>query len=151
MRWKHRSASSQRRDDDGVAREAEQFLEGLLLENAFTTGKEIPAWVWLSTLAHGDEPTLIRVTEWFHDHGGVRPEYDEWGRVLQYAAVQVLETSRIVGCALSKLQREVLVPLELAIITTPVGPATIYRILTSTLSEVRTHVGIERSETFDQS
>ena len=110
-----------------------------------------PAWVWLSTLAHGDEETLKRATNWVNDHQQTRPEYDEWSRVLQYAAVQVLDTSRIVGCKLSKLQRELLVPLELAIISTPVGPATVYRILTSMLSEVRTHVRIDHDQTIDLS
>jgi hypothetical protein len=104
--------------------EAQQFLDGRLLDIAFESGGDVPAWVWLSAIAHGDAPTLERAQHWLSDHQGMRPELNGWGRVLQHLTKRLLETSEAIGCPASDLQRNLLVPPELAITMTPVGPAT---------------------------
>lgn len=125
--------------------EAEHFLRGHYLEVAYGTAHEIPAWVWLSTLAHGDAATLLAAEEWLSTSTARRSEYDTWGRVLQLLARQVRVMTETTPCTLAEIQRDVLVPLELAILASPVGPATLYRLVTSMLDHVRTRVDIERS------
>jgi hypothetical protein len=121
---------------DSLAEEAEQFLTGRYLDLAFATAQDVPAWVWVSTLAHGNRDDLARSEHWLDQHRGLRPQYDAWGRIVQMLSRQIRETIETVGCSLQEVQRDVLVPTELAILAVPVGPATMYRIVSSALSEI---------------
>jgi hypothetical protein len=119
-----------------IAEEAEQFLAGRYLDIAFATERDVPAWVWLSALAHGDVADLSLAETWLSDHLGLRPEYDAWGQILQMLAAEIRETIARVGCTLVELQQDVLLPTELAVLASPVGPATLYRIVDLALGEV---------------
>jgi AraC-like DNA-binding protein len=99
----------------------------------------------LSVIAHGDSEVLARSEHWLRTHHGLRPELDNWGRVLQHVAGQLLQTADTLGCSVSELQRQFLVPLELAVTLTPVGPATLYRLVNAMLSDLRSQIGIERA------
>jgi hypothetical protein len=76
MHWKHRHHEP--RYGEILASETEQFLNGSLLDVAFASGDEVPAWIWLSAIAHGDAPLLARTKSWLSDHEGVRPELNGW-------------------------------------------------------------------------
>lgn len=143
MHWKHRSHEP--RHGEVLANEAQQFLNGGLLDLAFASGGDVPAWIWLSAIAHGDAPLLACTKNWLADHQGVRPELNGWGRVLQHLTTRLLETSEAIGCQTSDLQRSLLVPLELAVTITPVGPATMCRLVNAMLIDAKTRIEIERS------
>ena len=132
MRWKLRHQDSHR-PGESLVNETEQFLSGGYLEFAFASGRSIPAWAWLASVVHGDESALIRAQCFVRDHHGTRPEYDCWGRVLQLLARLVLDSARAMGCSVSEIQRELLIPLELAVMLTPVGPATMCRLVEAML------------------
>ena len=74
---------------------------------------------------------------------GVRPELNGWGRVLQHLTTRLLETSEAIGCQTSDLQRSLLVPLELAVTITPVGPATMCRLVNAMLIDAKTRIEID--------
>jgi hypothetical protein len=143
MQWKHRR--HQPRYGEILASETEQFLNGSLLDVAFASGDEVPAWIWLSTIAHGDEPLLARTQNWLADHEGARPELNGWGRVLQHLTTRLLETSQAMGCPASDLQRSLLIQLELAVTITPVGPATMCRLVNAMLLDAKARIEIDRS------
>jgi hypothetical protein len=142
VHWKHRRQEP--RYGEMLASEAEQFLNGSLLDVAFASGDDVPAWIWLSAIAHGDAPLLSRTQNWLSDHQGARPELNGWGRVLQHLATRLLETSEAIGCPASDLQRNLLVPLELAVTITPVGPATMCRLVNAMFIDAETQIEIDR-------
>jgi hypothetical protein len=143
MHWTHRRHQPQY--GELLASEAAQFLDGGLLDVAFASGNDVPAWIWLSAIAHGDAPLLARTKNWLSDHRGVRPELNGWGRVLQHLTARLLETSEAMGCPTSDLQRSLLVPLELAVTITPVGPATMCRLVNDLLIGAKTRIELDRS------
>ncbi|HEY5271801.1 MAG TPA: hypothetical protein VIJ34_01055 [Acidimicrobiales bacterium] len=134
-----------RHGDSILVSEAEQFLSGSLLDVAFESGGDVPAWVWLSAITHGDAALLAHAKNWLSDHQGARPELNGWGRVLQHLTTRLLETSEAMGCPASDLQRDLLVPLELAVTITPVGPATMCRLVNVMLIDAKTKIGLDRS------
>jgi hypothetical protein len=137
MRWRIRQeVRSEPASPVSIADEAERFLAGRYLDIAFDTQRDIPAWIWLSALAHGDTRDLSLAATWLSDHQGLRPEFDAWGRVLQLLAREIDDTIATVGCRLVQLQQDILQPTELAILASPVGPATLYRIVSAALTEV---------------
>jgi hypothetical protein len=143
MHSKHRRHEP--RDGEMLASEAEQFLNGGLLDVAFASSDDVPAWIWLSAIAHGDAPLLARTKNWLSDHQGARPELNGWGRVLQHLATRLLETSEAMGCPTSDLQRNLLVPLELAVTITPVGPATMCRLVNAMFIDAEARIEVDRS------
>lgn len=133
------------RDEIGVAAEAAGFLNGQYADTAFLSSNDVPAWAWLSVIAHGDRATLERCARWMDEHRGARAELDNWGRVLQHVSRRLLESSDELGCSIIHLQRQLLVPLELAVSLTPVGPATLYRLVNAMLSDVHSRAKTEQS------
>jgi hypothetical protein len=142
--WRRNRQQSTDVSQEALVAEAERFLNGHYLDDAFATSREIPGWVWLSTLAHGDAEALLDAESWLASGRPVRSEYDTWGRVLQLLAREIRSMTETTTCTLAEIQRELLVPLELAIIASPVGPATMYRVVTSMLAHVRTQVDTRR-------
>lgn len=107
--------------DSGQSRlvaEIEAFLSGELVAELSQRGDPVPDWAWLNTLAHGDlchvarlrRPTLLRV-----DRTGDWTA-DAWRTAQGLLAKDLLELSRSDSEALTRLQRTVLVPLELELI-----------------------------------
>lgn len=146
MRWRRRhpiDQNTRQRPDESLVLEAQCFLDGNYLEIAFSQGRDVPVWAWLSIVAHGDKDSLERASNWLSNHDGIRPELDMWGRVLEHIARQVQGTAQAVGCSLGEIQRGLLIPLELTIITTPVGPTTLYRLVTSMLAEMKMRIETE--------
>ena len=144
MSWWSRQFTSPQ-GESGLAAEVERFLSGHHLESIFDSAEEIPAWVWLSVVAHGDDEVLERTQHWLAEHHGVRPELDAWGRVLQLVAAQLVETAAAIDCEVSELQRQLLVPLELAVSLTSVGPATLHRLVTVMLSDMSSQSDVDQA------
>ena len=141
--WRQR-ATGDEGDAARLVEEAEQFLTGRYLETAVATLPEVPAAIWLSVLAHGDA-TMLRHATRASDAGVlVRPDFDTWFRVLEHLA-RVVEELVESGMSLEHLQSEVLVPLELAVLLSPTGPVTFYRLASSLLDEIRDNAKSERA------
>jgi hypothetical protein len=107
-----------RRDRDApfareLVEECEAFLEGRLVERLVDIGAPVPAWAWTNLLAHGTPEQLADPP--IH---GRRPGCALWawsqGRAL--LAAEVLDRAAASG-TLRTLQREVLVPLELELMS----------------------------------
>lgn len=130
--------------DSILVDETQQFLDGRLLDTAFASGGDVPAWIWLSAIAHGDAPILEHAQTWLSDHQGARPEMNGWGRVLQHLTERLLETSKAIGCPPRDLQRTLLVPLELAVTMTPIGPATMCRLVNAMLVDAKANIGSDQ-------
>jgi hypothetical protein len=135
MRWRFRRQTPEPQVDS-IGEEAQRFLSGRYLELAYLNARDVPPWVWISAIAHGDEEVLELASTWMQHHGG-RPEFDEWGRLLEHVARRIVSTSRDIDRPLCDLQRDLLIPLELAVFMTPVGPATLYRLITTMLDVVK--------------
>jgi hypothetical protein len=143
MAWMDKARTHRRIVDElskSLVQETQRFLDGKYLEIAYVCGHDMPVTTWLSTLAHGDRDVLERASKWTVEYGNARPEFETWGRVLAVTAGQILATTSEVNCSLGQLQRDLLIPLELAIMTTPVGPATLYRLINSMLIELKARV-----------
>ena len=144
MHWKLRRYGPKQSNSILVS-ETQQFLDGRLHDVAFASGDDVPAWVWLSAIAHGDALNLEHAKNWLSDHQEVRPVLNGWDRVLQHLTKWLLETSEAIGCPTSDLQRSLLVPLELAVTMTPVGPATMCRLVNAMLLDAKTRIGSDQA------
>src|SRR5262249_13993045 len=108
MRWGKKAKPDE--FDPSLIAEVEHFLQGNHLETVYQSDREIPAWVWVNVLAHGDEATLAMAETWQRDHKGMRPEFDACRRVLEPPTKRVGRIIPTVGSPLPHLQREVLIP-----------------------------------------
>ncbi|MDE3085805.1 MAG: hypothetical protein KGJ77_03475 [Acidobacteriota bacterium] len=90
-------------DELRLVEEAEAFLGGWLIEETADWWQPLPGWVLLNVLAHAKRGDIGRLTD------GRR------GWALAYLAEEVLEAAPTRG-QLVELQREALVPLELALL-----------------------------------
>jgi hypothetical protein len=145
LHWRPRRRQDPQPTDGELVNETEQFLAGQYLEVAFAREGDLPTWVWLSTIAHGNEDQLSRAEDWLSEHEGLHPELRSWGRVLQHISRQMLDTAAFIGCSVSELQRNLLVPLELAVAITPVGPATLCRLVDTMLADAKSKIGSDRA------
>ena len=107
LRWRR----SLRRAGRELSADCEAFLSGRLAERFSAGVTSVPAWTWTNLLAHGREEELRAELS-----GSAAPAPDlgerRWRRARAYLAGEVLRESRSSG-SLARLQREVLVPLEL--------------------------------------
>lgn len=106
-RWRRRL----RRAEQELSADCEAFLSGRLAERFGAGVTSVPAWSWTNLLAHGTEEDLRAEHECL---SAPAPDLGErrWRRARAYLAGKVLEEARSSG-SLARLQREVLVPLEL--------------------------------------
>jgi hypothetical protein len=91
----------------GLVAECEAFLAGRYLSSCAGQGGRLPAWVWLSTLAHGNRADIEALAD------GEAGLLDGPGPA-QYFARQLLDIADMHRSSLRSLQRELLVPLELS-------------------------------------
>jgi hypothetical protein len=143
-RWRSREGA----DEVNAARlieEAEQFLSGRYLETALAGAADLPAATWLSAIAHGDTTMVARVARSAEPRSPLPPEYETWGRVLEQLAMQTEELVETTAIPLERIQRNVLIPLELALLLSPTGPATLYRLVCSMFELIAENPAPERS------
>ncbi|HET9443366.1 MAG TPA: hypothetical protein VFO65_08575 [Acidimicrobiales bacterium] len=102
-----------RRFGDPAARklvaETERFLAGRYADDLTAVGLPVPVWAWTNLLAHGTLDELREIAP-RGDRVGVVP--DEWPRARSFLASEILGLVDG-GVRLDRLQRMVLVPLEL--------------------------------------
>jgi hypothetical protein len=92
----------------------EAVLAGRYVEQLEGSGSPVPSWAWMNLLAHAPEETLRQAA-----HGrpaGRERRTDVWHRARRYLAGEILDAAARVG-TLRTLQAQVLVPLELELMT----------------------------------
>lgn len=111
MRWRRRDEQAAATTGDGavLGRETEAFLSGRLVQTWHDQWLMVPAWGWLTVLAHGgpDEVAALSDTATYWS-----PSERSWSLALSFLAGEILARAPTPE-ALRDLQRTVLVPLEL--------------------------------------
>jgi hypothetical protein len=95
---------------DGVADECEAFLAGRYVELTRAMGWRVPAWAWLNDLAHGSPRVVRRLAAGRRSRG----RRSRWTAIVDELAATVVPPGAD-DAAVADLQRDVLVPLELAV------------------------------------
>jgi hypothetical protein len=88
---------------------AESFLRGALPDRAGGRAKRLPAWAWVSALAHGSRATVEELA----CRQGERDTAAGWARAVGFLAGEALDVAGPGEDGLAELQRRVLVPAEL--------------------------------------
>ncbi|MDY7106269.1 MAG: hypothetical protein S0880_34230 [Actinomycetota bacterium] len=94
--------------------DCEAMLTGAAAERLMRTGRPVPPWAWVNLLAHGSAADLRR-PPMMAASLAERP----WCRARAHLAGQLARTVDADVAPLARLQREVLVPLELALLDDP--------------------------------
>jgi len=98
--------------------DAEAFLNGDYLDHLRGQGDGATGWAWLNRSAHGDLESLARVPGSIISHIAQLGEWtnDEWFTAEQIIVSEVLDLVNEDPSALARLQKAVLIPLELRLI-----------------------------------
>lgn len=114
--WSDRRSVAERPCDhreitDVLVSESEAFLLGRYAEYVDARAEPVPVWAWTNLLAHGTLEDLSRAAAGVH--GGWSSQR-RWRVARALAASEVVDAVRQ-GASLADVQRDVLVPAELAI------------------------------------
>jgi hypothetical protein len=105
-RARRRRKAAERR----LVKESESFLNGEFAESGVPADEPAPVWVWINLLAHG-------TAEQLRQEAVVRAGTDDWHRARSLLAARLLAAVASGDTSLTVIQRDVLVPLEFAIIS----------------------------------
>lgn len=112
-----RAATAPHSDESVLSREAEAFLSGQLVQTWHDQWVMVPAWGWMTVLAHGGMGEIAALgdagTYW-------SPSERVWGPAMSFLAGEVLSRAGTLE-GLQDLQRTALVPLELEMLRTEGG------------------------------
>jgi hypothetical protein len=101
-------------DERRHVKECEAFLEGKFAESGMPAGELVQVWAWINLLAHGTEEQLRREV--------LMPAYvDDWHRARALLAARLLTDAGAGDTSLEMIQRDVLVPLELEVVSSRVA------------------------------
>lgn len=117
--------------------ECRAFLAGRYAERLVSRQVPVPPWAWMNRLAHGSMAD-IRATD---ARLGARRDPERWGEARAYLAGEVLAAAGDDPEVLTTLQRDVLVPIELEVASTPtcavLGPGCVVSRVLSALDAYR--------------
>jgi hypothetical protein len=111
-------------DNTDFADECEAFLAGRWAETREDTTRPLPMWAWLNPIAHGDLEQVRALAAVVDPPSG--PER------LQAAVAQAV-LGALPATELPRVQREVLVPLELRLLGSPTSPRHVLELITDAL------------------
>jgi hypothetical protein len=101
----------------GVAEEAEAYLAGRYVDHLVADGQPVPPWAVLNRLAHADHDQLTRLVAGEEAGRPAAPRRQTaWAEAERFLAAHLLATGGATPEGLARLQRDALVPLELALI-----------------------------------
>lgn len=105
-------------DPDGreLVRECEAFLTGRYVEHVLDRGDHVPTWAWTNLLAHAEADQLRCPAKSFSVNWVELLE--PWLQARAYLAGEILDAANREG-SLSRVQRRMLVPLELRLAADP--------------------------------
>ena len=107
--------------DDSVADECQMFLAGTYRDHFVLRGLEVPSWAWLNAVAHASVTDLAALEAGEGESREVGTA-GEWQRAMSQLACGVLDRAGDELDALSKIQQETLIPLELTLLRTAARP-----------------------------
>jgi hypothetical protein len=105
VRWRPRSRLE--RSAATVVTEAERLVDGSSFDEQVARHRVVPAWAVVGALAHADRSRLVALEE-----GRTPGPSRRWSAVLSYLAAEVARCATS-DVELSRIQRQVLIPLEL--------------------------------------
>lgn len=91
--------------------ESEAFLAGQYAQILQTDGHSVPAWAWLSALAHGPHEVLVELAARGR-YADANAEDGAWTQVVSGLAIELLAIAARTGCRVEELQHAALVTLE---------------------------------------
>lgn len=95
-----------------LVEESQAFLDGRYAELAASSDERVPVWAWMNLLAHGTEAELrIAASQLLVAEG--------WRQARAFLAGEVVNVIDAGLMPLSQVQRDILVPLELDILSCP--------------------------------
>ncbi len=106
--WRRRKEARLPNLANDLVAECEAFLSGAYLRYLVDRCREIPAWVWINDLAHGDEAEVRRAAARSNDRS------DPHSLIVDIAR-EILVAVDEGNITLKALQRRTLIPLELAL------------------------------------
>lgn len=116
MQWRDSQDDQVGTSDSWIVEQCAAFLEGSYRELLRCRHQPMPAWTWINVLAHGDEEEVRR-------RAAETVGEDDCDAYLARLARHTLVKMRTEGVSLKEVQNAILVPLELALITS-IGSAT---------------------------
>lgn len=137
----HPGKHKDRASDPGPARlatDCERLLDGSYLDSTCAAGSVVPCWAWLNKLTHCAESELLLIARRpfaFEQ----RPELHAWARTLSFLAYELVQSSARCGRAVTALQREALLPLEIEMMGAVFGPSELTRRVLVALEEHTRH------------
>jgi hypothetical protein len=105
MWWRDRSTSAA-----GMVEECEAFIDGRAAELAGARGAPVPVWAWMNLLAHGTEDDL-------RYEATAPPGSDRWRQARAFVAAELVDRIDSGRVSLAEFQRDVLMPLELDVMS----------------------------------
>jgi hypothetical protein len=93
-----------------IVSECESFLAGSYAQHLQSVGRTVPAWAWLNRLSHG---SLAELRSLASGHGG--RQGDPASAAIRFLAGELLARADDDAASVAALQRDVLVPEELAL------------------------------------
>ena len=127
--------------EQALVTECEAFLTGRYWQWLLENDCRVPAWAWVNKLAHGTEEEINA----YAAIDSVEPEIRggaEWHMAVAFLAQETIGEAANRGVSLARLQRSVLVPLELELLawrTSSVDtPTALVTIVREALSQSRT-------------
>jgi len=108
--WERRRFEPESVTAAGVGEECEAFVSGRWVEYLEARGELVPSWAWLNRVVHADPEELraLRVPPRRH-------QLEDWSQARTFLAVELLDLADERPEAAADLQRDVLVPFELAL------------------------------------
>ena len=113
--------------DSALSDECAAFLAGRWADERDDPERPLPMWAWLNLVAHGD---LERIRATAARTDGAPHGSDQLQSVLASAVISAIPAGE-----LTRVQRDVLVPLELERMSTPSSPRRVLELVSTALFE----------------
>jgi hypothetical protein len=120
-----------------IADECAAFLTGEYAQTLLAAGYEVPPWAWLNSIAHGGESRLHAAIGDVRTRAVFRRRAEQWQTTVRRIALEILAAATTRGIPAARLQRDVLVPVEFALMARPTGPRAVLRATARALHDGR--------------
>jgi hypothetical protein len=120
-----RPKSNSTLEESAILKGCEEFLTGQLLEEFSGRREYAPDWVWVNVLAHASEADLVSCAA----RGDMAKAIDRcsWEWTTSIVAKMLLNHSVQTTSSVARLQREVVIPIELGLRDRSIAPSTFVR------------------------
>lgn len=99
------------------------------------SGALLPEWAWIGMLRQASEDTLRSWAKHFCGPGAPRHGARAWDRAVSEVATALVQHGEWTGLPVREIQQSVLMPLELAALTSTIGPTAFVRVVLDALAD----------------